>query len=150
MKDSTNNNRILIVDDDKAITEIIVKWLKKKYKGIQIDYTNDPNIALEMTSVTEYQLVIADIMMDELDGFEMVKRLNGSVQTIIYISGDEEMLNKVVENDIISTAMKPLEMKSLMEQVETKLRFADMLTDMYQNIKQIKNIIIQRKKNGWY
>ena len=64
-----NNNRILVVDDEPDLTQ--VSTLALEYHGFKVDSFNDPQEALSKFEPGLYDLVILDIKMPKMDGFEL-------------------------------------------------------------------------------
>lgn len=75
--------RLLIVDDEMRIRELIKKYAK--FEGYEVDEAADGMEALEKCRSNDYDLVILDIMMPELDGFSVCRELrkNRPVPVII-------------------------------------------------------------------
>jgi DNA-binding NtrC family response regulator len=65
--------RILIVDDEEDITWILKKGLEKY--GYEIDVFNDPLLALSSFRAGSYDLILLDIRMPKMDGFELYQRI---------------------------------------------------------------------------
>jgi two-component system, OmpR family, response regulator ChvI len=65
--------RILIVDDEQDITSILKKGLEKY--GYEIDVFNDPLLALSSFRAGSYDLILLDIRMPKMDGFELYQRI---------------------------------------------------------------------------
>jgi DNA-binding response OmpR family regulator len=65
--------RIMIVDDEPDITTIVKKGLERS--GFAVDAFNDPMKALESFKTGTYDLVILDIRMVPITGFELFRRL---------------------------------------------------------------------------
>ncbi len=65
--------RILIVEDEKNLNDIIVKKLKLEKYGV--DSCFDGKEALDYIFSTDYDAVILDIMLPKLDGFEVLKKI---------------------------------------------------------------------------
>ena len=65
--------RILVVEDEKNLNDIIVKKLKLEKYGV--DSCFDGKEALDYIFSTDYDAVILDIMLPELDGFEVLKKI---------------------------------------------------------------------------
>lgn len=76
--------KILIVDDEEGITNSLVRYFRMlEYK---VDGVNSPVKALEMIHNENYMIVISDIMMPEMSGIEMLRRVkdfNGMIQVIM-------------------------------------------------------------------
>ena len=68
------NFRILIVDDNYDIIEILSDFLRKK--SYHVKFASNGNEAFTMLENHEYDLVLLDIKMPEVDGFEFLKKLN--------------------------------------------------------------------------
>jgi DNA-binding response OmpR family regulator len=66
--------RILIVDDEPDITIAFEKGFRDKGYG-QIDSFNDPMLALRNFKAGSYDLLIIDIMMPQMDGFELYEEI---------------------------------------------------------------------------
>jgi DNA-binding response OmpR family regulator len=63
------NNRILVVDDEPDLTT--VSTLALEYHGFKVDTFNDPQEALSKFKPGSYDLIILDIKMPKMDGFEL-------------------------------------------------------------------------------
>ncbi|HZE78605.1 MAG TPA: response regulator [Nitrososphaeraceae archaeon] len=68
-----NNNRILVVDDEPDLTKISVMALE--YYGYKVDAFNDPKEALSKYKPGSYDLIILDIKMPEMNGFELYREI---------------------------------------------------------------------------
>ena len=64
-----NNKRILVVDDEPDLTK--VSTLALEYHGFKVDSFNDPQEALSKFKPGSYDLIILDIKMPKMDGFEL-------------------------------------------------------------------------------
>jgi DNA-binding response OmpR family regulator len=64
-----DNNRILVVDDEPDLTQ--VSTLALEYHGYKVDSFNDPQEALSKFKPGLYDLIIIDIKMPNMDGFEL-------------------------------------------------------------------------------
>ena len=68
-----NNNKILIVDDEPDLTKICM--LALEHYGYKVDAFNDPHEALSKFKPDSYDLVILDIKMPKMDGFELYQKI---------------------------------------------------------------------------
>lgn len=68
-----NNNGILVVDDEPDLTH--VSTLALEYHGFKVDSFNDPQEALSEFEPSLYDLVILDLKMPKMDGFELYKNI---------------------------------------------------------------------------
>jgi DNA-binding response OmpR family regulator len=74
MTDTANAAKILIVDDEKDITTILKSALQKY--GFIVDVFNDPRDALSHFRAAHYDLIILDIKMPYINGFELSRELS--------------------------------------------------------------------------
>ena len=68
-----NNNRILIVDDEPDFTKLSILVLEDY--GYKVDAFNDPQEALSKYKPGSYDLIILDIKMPKMDGFELYQEI---------------------------------------------------------------------------
>ena len=72
-----DNNRILVVDDEPDLTQ--VSTLALEYHGFKVDSFNDPQEALSKFEPGLYDLVILNIEMPKMDGFELYHEIKKKV-----------------------------------------------------------------------
>ena len=65
--------KILVVDDEQKIREIISKYAQ--FEGFAVEEAPDGLTAVEMFKDKDYDLIILDVMMPDLDGFSVCKEL---------------------------------------------------------------------------
>ncbi|MFH1138099.1 MAG: response regulator [Pseudomonadota bacterium] len=85
--------KILAVDDEKDITDLIVRYFT--FKGYDIIGLNDPVEALGLVEEKNFQVIISDIVMPGMDGLEFLRKIkehNGGIQ-VIMITGHVTMHN---------------------------------------------------------
>jgi DNA-binding response OmpR family regulator len=119
-----SGERILIVDDESDIRELIAKYLKKEM--MTVTQAENGRKALALLERQEFDLVILDLMMKELDGFETLKLLrekNKSLHVII-VSAREEDYDKILglglgADDYVT---KPFSPGELVARVKSQLR----------------------------
>lgn len=117
MKD-LSESRILIVDDIKANIDILVNALKDEYK---LSVALDGSAALRSVEKTPPDLVLLDIVMPGLDGYEVCRRLRAQEATrevpVMFLSSLEDVQNKaqgfeVGGNDYLTKPFEVLEIKA--------------------------------------
>lgn len=118
--------KILIVDDEKAIVEVIQRVLKNDQYGIEVAY--DGEKAVEIAQRETISLVILDMVLPGMSGYEVIGRLKQDVRTtnipILISSGysvDEERLNEVHSHGAIPIVHKPVEPVELRSKVKKML-----------------------------
>ena len=85
--------RIIVVEDDYHLNSLIKKVLEKDYI---VDSAYNPTRALEMMSINAYDLIISDIMMPEMSGFEFAKIIRDDNKDIpiLFITAKDEFEDK--------------------------------------------------------
>ncbi len=91
-------NTILCVDDEEDLLEILSYNLKKD--GYSVFTATNGESAIEKAEKVKPDLIVLDIMMDELDGFEVCKILRGKPETketpIIFLSAKSEEIDEIL------------------------------------------------------
>ena len=151
--------KILVVDDELDICEILKYNLETE--GFEVDTACSAEEALEMP-LQDYSLILLDVMMGEMSGFQMARRLKEKLSTaqipIIFITaldGEDNMVKglNIGADDYI---VKPLSMKEVKARVRAVLRrstqpqqsktFTDDNMIVYEGI----TLDINAKTNGSY
>ena len=116
--------RILIVDDEAKIREMIVKYAK--HEGFETDEAANGMEAVEKCEAGNYDLVIMDVMMPELDGFSAVKEIKKIRPAIpfIILSALGEEYDRIHGFDIgvDDYVVKPFSSKELMMRIHAILK----------------------------
>lgn len=116
-------SRILVVDDDKNICELIRLYLQKE--GYTVEIANDGLAALEKFSQNPPAAVILDIMLPKIDGIEVLKRMRkaGNIP-VIMLTAKGEVFDKVLGLELGADdyMVKPFEPKELVARLKAVLR----------------------------
>ena len=117
--------KILIVDDDKDISELVALILKKE--GIDSDIINNSIEALKVLEKgnCSYGLILLDIMMPELSGTELCSKIRDKVDVpIIFLSAKKELIDKMLGYEIGGDdyITKPFDNTELVLKVKSHLR----------------------------
>ncbi len=116
--------RILVVEDEKKINDIIVKILKQEKYGV--DSCFDGEEALDYIFSVEYDAIILDIMLPKLDGFEVLKkaRAKGIKSPVLFLTARERVEDRVKGLDYGADdyLIKPFAFEELLARVRVLLR----------------------------
>ena len=117
--------KILIVDDDKDIAELISLILKKEH--IDTDIINEPLKTLELLQKGDstYDLILLDIMMPELSGIELCSKIRDKVNVpIVFLSAKKELIDKMIGYEIGGDdyITKPFDNTELVLKIKSHLR----------------------------
>ena len=119
--------RILLVDDEQSIQTLLSYPLRKD--GYEVVRAADGREALDRFSEQRFDLVVLDLMLPQLDGLEVCRRLRArSPVPIIMLTAKSEEIDKVLglelgADDYIT---KPFSMREFRSRVKAALRRADM------------------------
>lgn len=120
------NNRILVVDDDTDIRQLVALILAADgYNVIEAASGMEALVALEREHA---DLVILDVMMPEMDGWEVCRRLKNRQQTkdipVLILTVRSQPLDKVIGLEVVQAdayLTKPFERQELLEAVHKLL-----------------------------
>ncbi|MDR2650499.1 MAG: response regulator transcription factor [Clostridiales bacterium] len=118
------NSKILVVDDEKSIVDIISYNLKKE--GYEVITAYDGQQGLKIAMAEAPDLILLDIMMPKLDGFEVCRRIRDKkLQTpVIMLTARAEEVDKVLGFELGADdyVTKPFGVRELMARVKANLR----------------------------
>ncbi len=87
-------SRILIVEDEVAIADLEKDYLE--LSGFEVEIANDGATGLERALNEDYDLFILDLMLPEVDGFELCKRIREKKNTpILFVSAKKDDIDKI-------------------------------------------------------
>ena len=141
--------KILIADDNKQITTILSSYAKKE--GLEPVIALDGTAALEQFQQQESEIVMVllDVMMPKLDGFEVCRRLRQqSMVPIIMITARGEDYDKIMGLDIGADdyVIKPFSASEVMARVRAVLRRIQPQEPASKNTLSIANLYINVDK----
>jgi DNA-binding response OmpR family regulator len=122
------NKRILIVDDEKNITDTFKIGLEQQ--GFEVVTYNDPEPALSQFKENWFDLLLLDIKMPKISGFDLYRRLKeiDSKPKVCFITAFDiyyDEFKKVFPNlDVKCFLRKPISISNLVEQVKLQFRTA--------------------------
>lgn len=116
--------KILIVEDERHLNDLLFDYIKDKYSTAKIDQCFDGFHALELLSENEFDLVLLDVMLPNVNGFDICKSLRKTSQTpVIMLSAlnDEENQLKGYDLGIDEYIPKPYSPKLVVKKIEAVL-----------------------------
>lgn len=115
--------RILVVEDERDISEILVYNITKQ--GYYADAAYDGDTGLKMALEGSYDLILLDVMLPVMDGFEICRRVRQKLDTpIIMLTAREEESDKVtgLELGADDYMTKPFSLKELYSRIKANIR----------------------------
>jgi two-component system OmpR family response regulator len=118
--------RILVVDDERSITDLVAMALR--YEGLQVEVANAGRQALDSISRFRPQLVVLDVMLPDLSGFEVLERMSrdgiGGRVPVLFLTArdtlDDKLRGFTLGGDDYMT--KPFSVEELIVRVRAILR----------------------------
>jgi CheY-like chemotaxis protein len=130
----SNKNRVLIADDNEANVELLEAYLG----GLDVDtaVAIDGQDTLDKVASFQPHLILLDIMMPKLSGFEVCQRLKGDPKTssimILMVTALNELgdIERAVEAGTDDFLSKPVNKVELVKRVENMLKLRDVSDEL--------------------
>lgn len=133
--------RILIVEDEKALSRVLVKIFEKNYYSVDAVYNGQE--ALDYIATGNYDIVLMDVMMPVMDGITTLKKIraDGNQIPVLLLTAKSEADDKVMGLDSGANyyITKPFDTKELLaavraitrkeEQTDNRLHFGNITLD---------------------
>lgn len=122
--------KILVVEDDKNLQQLMRTFLERA--NYEVKTASDGEMALELAEQIKFDLLITDLMMPHMDGYELSHRIREiSQMPILMVTAKEELVDKkrgfsVGADDYM---VKPIEFEELLLRVAAILRRARIATE---------------------
>ena len=130
METEINSKRILIIEDETSISDIIKFNLEKE--GYRVDTAYDGQNGLHKALEEAPDLILLDVMLPLMDGFEVCKRVRETSNTpILMLTAKEEEVDKVLGLELGADdyVTKPFGMRELIARIKANIRRTDVLAD---------------------
>lgn len=136
---------ILVVEDEPALQETLAYNLKKE--GYTVEAVGDGQVALESARTLKPDLIVLDLMLPGIDGFEVCRILRKEMTTpILMLTARDNEIDRVVGLEVGADdyLTKPFSMRELMARVKAQLRRARL---MREEVEKQTSAIPQEKLN---
>lgn len=147
-----NSYKILVVDDEEDLCEILQFNLETEGYTVDVSYSAEDALKRKLT---DYNLILLDVMMGEISGFRMARMMNENPETaqipIIFLTAKDTENDRLTgfnigADDYIS---KPFSIREVLARVKAVLRRVEMKKEgkVEQNLKYDKlNVNLENKK----
>lgn len=116
-------SKIMVIDDDVKLSNLIKDFLEPhKYHVVCF---NSPVVAIEKIKTTKPDLIILDIMMPDMDGFQVLKKIREFLQTpVIMLTARGEVSDRIVGLELGADDYlpKPFEPRELLARIQSVFR----------------------------
>ena len=116
-------NRLLIVDDDKALVKLLTRFLQGE--GFQVDAAYDHASGLSAAMAAEHELIILDVMLPGGSGFELLKQLRRQSEVpVLLLTAKGEAVDRIVGLEIGADdyLAKPFDPRELVARIRAIFR----------------------------
>jgi len=138
-----NQFTVLIVDDTETNVDILVELLSETY---EIVVALDGETALEIIQEQQIDLVLLDIMMPKIDGYEVCRQIKENPKTkdipVIFITAkiDETSIEKAYDVGGIDYVTKPFKPKELFARIKTQLHLRAVIQELKESRERLKRL----------
>ena len=118
--------KVLLVDDQPANLDVLRRVLE--HDGYQVLLAPNGEVALKNAARAQPDLILLDVMMPEMDGYEVCRRLKADAQTasipVVFVTADarDDVAAAVREAGGVGVLSKPYAQADLLEMVRANLR----------------------------
>ena len=143
----TNKGNILVVDDTPENLRLLSGILSEK--GYQVRPVPNGKLALSAAQNIPPDLVLLDIMMPEIDGYEVCQQLKASEVTknipVIFISAINDVMDKVKAFDVggVDYITKPFQVEEVLARIDTHLKICSLQNSLQEKNQDLATAIDQ-------
>ena len=144
------SKRVLIIEDEKSISDIVKFNLSKE--GFDVETAYDGKEGLDKALNSNPDIVLLDVMLPTIDGFEICKRIReNSTIPIIMLTAKEEEVDKVLGLELGADdyVTKPFGMRELIARIKANIRrtvFSDAVDSDEGTVQEFGNLVIDMNK----
>ena len=119
--------RVLVVDDEESITAWLAEEIKTAHPEFEVLQAGDGYAAGEIVALSKPNVVILDLRMPGIDGFEVCRRIKSREETkgisVIAITAhpSDQARHRILEAGATAYFTKPLDIEALLAEVESAL-----------------------------
>lgn len=112
--------RVLVVEDDDSIRTLLLAALRRE--PFEVDTAPDGAAALLLTEAHEYAVIVLDLMMPRLNGFEFLRAFRTTspdARSVVFVvtAFDESMVGRLSPTDVHAIVRKPFDVPQLVAMV---------------------------------
>jgi DNA-binding response OmpR family regulator len=147
MNDTAESPRILLVEDDEALVAAMAEYLSRH--GLEVHTVHTGDAALGAIERVRPALVVLDIMLPGMDGFEVCRKLRGINQglPVLMLTAKDEDFDRVLGLEIGADEylVKPVQPRVLLAHIKAMLRRASLDHPTNQNLLTFGRLVINRE-----
>lgn len=121
----TNTTRVLIIEDHKDIAEMLYDYFERR--DYELDYASDGRMGFNLASKNEYDVILLDLMLPQMDGLDVCKKLReeSKVNTpIMMLTARDTLEDKItgLDSGADDYLVKPFEILELEARIKALMR----------------------------
>lgn len=146
-------DRLLVVDDDTELCSLVTRYLEAE--GFQVDSVNQGQEGIERALSGEYSLVVLDVMLPGLNGFDVLRRIRAESRVpVIMLSARAEDVERIVgleigADDYLAKPFNPHELVARIRAVSRRSRPGGTLDPENVRHPLLKVGDIELDRNAW-
>jgi PAS domain S-box-containing protein len=143
-------DNVLIVDDNPVNLNLLSEILSKQ--GYKVRAALSSTLALKSVQLNQPDLILLDILMPEMDGYEVCQKLKSSPTTqdipVIFISALNEVLDKIKAFSLggVDYITKPFQAEEVLARIENQLRVKRLSNQLLQQNSQLHQELLERQR----
>ncbi len=141
--------RILVVDDDEMLCQLLIRWLEKEGHECVSAYSGEE--ALERLSESRYTLMVTDINMPGITGMELLSRIRGRFDDMVSIVAsaidDRSIAVNALELDAFAYIIKPLSKTETLITVDNALRHQKLEQENRDYSEEMSLLVLEQTKD---
>ena len=144
------NYKILMVDDSPKNIQVVANFLQNE--GYDLSFATDGKEALQILSKVDFDLILLDVVMPEIDGFEVCRKITSNEKhknipvLFLTVKTDPESIIKGFESGGVDFITKPFNPYELLARIKTHLRLKSIQTKFRENNEKLLAEISLRQK----
>ena len=144
-----NKTRILVVDDDTMLCQLLNRWLAKEGYECVSAYSGEE--ALKRLNESDFALMITDINMPGITGMELLSRIRGRFNDMVSIVAsavdDRSIAINALELDALAYIIKPLSKTETLISVENALRHRQLERENQEYSEEMSLLVLEQTKD---
>ena len=125
--------RLLVIDDDPVLLLALSEMVRQAIYGVTVDIVDSPRSALAWIEVTDYDVIVCDIKMPEMDGLSLltaIQNIRPGLPTILITGhGDCELAVSALRNGAYDFIQKPLDRSYFMQALKAAIQIRHLIRE---------------------
>lgn len=125
--------RIILIDDDPALLKALTETVRQGIYGVTVDMSESARAALELIEVTDYDVIVSDIKMPDMDGLALldaVQTLRPGLPTILITGHSEcDLAVRALRNGAYDFIQKPIDRHYFLQALKAAIQIRNLIRE---------------------